>query len=669
MSGQLGELVISLQADIARFREDMGKAVRVSETSSKKISDGFDSIGKGIVRATSALAAFASVGALAALAKDSINVADNLSKMSQKVGVNIEQLSSMNYAASLADVSTEALAKGMAKLNKNMYDAAKGGQTQVQTFKSLGVSVTDTSGQLRKADEVMMDVAERFAEMEDGPKKTALAMEIFGKAGADMIPLLNSGKKGLREAADEAKRFGLVLTEDAGRQAEEFNDNLTRLEAQASGLAITLGNKLLPSINKVVDAFIKANGVKNPLKGLAAIVDTDPFLNYDFKNNGTTFTAPMPPRPYSPKGNGGTEPDLAASAKAANDAETAFQRYSSTFDGLIQKAELLNPSLDKNQKELMSINNEIAKAIKDNPAYADSLIVAGEFLKKATLNAANFKDEITAVNESIKELEASTTGMAGFGNLGLEPKGGLLSFDSKVKPQKYSLTGLSETPDKFGGNSLNKVADAIGYTEEEAQALSDAYQEILMYQKELFDASPWEGMEQGLKDYINSVATLGEAFENLTVNTMQGMEDAFVDFVHTGKLSFSELADSIINDLIRIQVQAYITKPLAGLLSDGMSLFGDMLGGSLDGSIAGNSSGVMMSDINSYAVGTNYVPETGLALIHKGEAIVPAEYNKPGANGNLSISVPVNVEGNKLLASELRTEIENTVIQVIRRHS
>ncbi|MBV5337039.1 MAG: hypothetical protein J0653_03425, partial [Deltaproteobacteria bacterium] len=84
-----------------------------------------------------------------------------------------------------------------------------------------------------------------------------------GKAGADLIPLLNGGKKGLQEAADEAKRFGLVLTADAGRQAEEFNDNLTRLKSLSSGVAITIANDLLPQINDIVGKFAKGGDISN----------------------------------------------------------------------------------------------------------------------------------------------------------------------------------------------------------------------------------------------------------------------------------------------------------------------------------------------------------------------------------------------------------------------
>ncbi|OZB14331.1 MAG: hypothetical protein B7X58_08110, partial [Marinobacter sp. 34-60-7] len=87
-----------------------------------------------------------------------------------------------------------------------------------------------------RADDVFKDIADRFSEMEDGSAKTALAVEIFGRAGAKLIPLLNSGSSGLSDMASEARRLGISFGEDAAKAAEEFNDNLTRLGKPLQGI-------------------------------------------------------------------------------------------------------------------------------------------------------------------------------------------------------------------------------------------------------------------------------------------------------------------------------------------------------------------------------------------------------------------------------------------------
>jgi len=260
------------------------------------VSQALTTVGTSAGKLFGVLAGLAGVASLGELVKGSIDAADNLSKMSQKVGVAIDQLSGMAYAAELADVSVEQLGKGMGKLAKAMYEAAGDSNSgPAKTFQVLGVSVTDAAGKIRDTEAVMMDLADRFAGMDDGAAKTALSMEVFGKAGADLIPLLNSGKKGIQEAADEARRFGKVLSEEAGKQAEEFNDNLTRLKSQITGMAITIANELLPEINELVDTFAKegAGGAKMFAGGIRDVKENLDVLVFGMEIFAVAKTASM----------------------------------------------------------------------------------------------------------------------------------------------------------------------------------------------------------------------------------------------------------------------------------------------------------------------------------------------------------------------------------------
>jgi hypothetical protein len=150
-------------------------------------------------------------------------------------------LSKLNYAAKLSDVSLGELQGGLQLLSKNMEAGSDG-------LAALGISATTASGELRSTNEVMQDVAEAFAGMEDGAGKTALAMNIFGRSGANLIPLLNSGRKGLADMAGEAQSLGVVISQEAAKSAEQFNDNLTRLSEVMSGLTQSVIAPLLPKL-------------------------------------------------------------------------------------------------------------------------------------------------------------------------------------------------------------------------------------------------------------------------------------------------------------------------------------------------------------------------------------------------------------------------------------
>lgn len=230
-----------------------------------------------------ATAAVAAGTALAVSMKHAIDGADQLGKMSQSTGVAVEELAKLKYAGDLSDVSMEALGKSMGKLSKAMAEAASdGASTAGQAFAAMGVSVKNNDGTLRESAEVLKDVADKFAGYKDGASKTALAIQIFGKAGAEMIPLLNQGRDGLQEAGDEAKKFGLVLSKETTSAAENFNDNLTRMNKIKEGLVITITAKMLPVLEQLSQVMLDsrkntelantvADALATTMKGLVTV--------------------------------------------------------------------------------------------------------------------------------------------------------------------------------------------------------------------------------------------------------------------------------------------------------------------------------------------------------------------------------------------------------------
>jgi hypothetical protein len=204
-----------------------------------------------------------SVGGVSTFVKQAIDAADATSKLAQKSGVAVESLRELNYAASLSDVSTEDLATGLRKLSQNMTEAARGSKEQSAAFEAVGVNVKRLDGSLKGADEVLKELASRFASFEDGPAKAALAIELFGKQGAELIPLLNGGAAGLQDMADEARKLGVVFNADLAKSAEQFNDNLTRIRASSEGAAIVIAGQLLPTFNFLTEEFLKSKDGSN----------------------------------------------------------------------------------------------------------------------------------------------------------------------------------------------------------------------------------------------------------------------------------------------------------------------------------------------------------------------------------------------------------------------
>jgi minor tail protein len=214
-------------------------------------------VAASIAPAIAALVGTLSVGAFAGMVKEVADVADDLVKLSQKTGISTEELSKLRYAATLSDVSNEQLSTGLAKLARSMESAAGGSGESAAAFRALGVSVVDAQGNLRGTDEVLMDIATAFAQSEDGAAKAAVAQQIFGRSGAELIPLLNSGAAGLKAMGDEAERFGVVISGETAKAAETFNDNLTRIAAQFDGVKVAAGNELIPVLAAISEAFVQ----------------------------------------------------------------------------------------------------------------------------------------------------------------------------------------------------------------------------------------------------------------------------------------------------------------------------------------------------------------------------------------------------------------------------
>lgn len=209
-----------------------------------------------------------SVAGFAAMIKSAIDAADHLNKLSQKIGISVEALSTLRFAAQLSDVSLETLQKGIKGLSQNITEANTGIGDGAQVFDALGISVKNADGSMKSTEAVLLQVADVFANLEDGAVKTALAVKLFGKSGMDMIPFLNQGAAGINQLTTEAERLGLKLTTETARSAEAFNDNLTALKASSSSLGIALARDFLPELTNITNAMREAANEAGTLKAL-----------------------------------------------------------------------------------------------------------------------------------------------------------------------------------------------------------------------------------------------------------------------------------------------------------------------------------------------------------------------------------------------------------------
>ena len=143
-----------------------------------------------------AAAGAAAAGGVAVLLKSSIDMADQAGILAGKLGVTTEALSRLQYAAKLSDVSQQSLESGMKRLSRTLTESAAGTGEAAKAFEALGLSAKDLIN--LPVDQQLGAIGDALNTVENASQKAAIAQQIFGRSGVDLIPILKEGTTGIR---------------------------------------------------------------------------------------------------------------------------------------------------------------------------------------------------------------------------------------------------------------------------------------------------------------------------------------------------------------------------------------------------------------------------------------------------------------------------------------
>jgi hypothetical protein len=216
-----------------------------------------------------ALGIAAAVTGLGAMVKHAIDSADAIGKLSQKTGQSTETLSTLNFVAATADVEFDQLGKALIKFNRTMGELDTGSSAAAGAVNRLFGSSKALSG--LNVEERFEKVAVAIGKLPPGFQKTKAAIDLFGKSGADLIPLFNDlATLGFDKARERAAQFGVVLSSDMTNAAQRANDALKTLHLQAQGVATQFSSGLVPAIGDAATALTEATTGKQ-VSGLKAV--------------------------------------------------------------------------------------------------------------------------------------------------------------------------------------------------------------------------------------------------------------------------------------------------------------------------------------------------------------------------------------------------------------
>jgi len=259
----LGRLVAELALDSAQFSEGLRRAQK-----------GFDDFEKSISKvALSAVTSFAGqlialetaskvAGAAMAAFTDTVKGLSALDDAAEKTGATVESLAKLQAQAVVSGQAFETIEGALIKLNKGLLNADDETKSAGAALEKLGIQARTANGELKDSGAIVFEVSKKFAEFSDkGPGKAALAMDLFGKTGAQLLPLL----KDLADSGD----INVKVTEAQAQAADDYEKNIQRLAAQKLELKRVIVSEVLPAANEFLTAILdlKKNG-----DGLAATI-------------------------------------------------------------------------------------------------------------------------------------------------------------------------------------------------------------------------------------------------------------------------------------------------------------------------------------------------------------------------------------------------------------
>jgi len=549
-ASKIGGLFVSLDLNFAKFTEGLDK----SRTKATTFGVAVGTVMANIATSFASMAGQAAAS-LPRLVSADIDVADQLNKTAQKTGIAVESLSALKHAAELADLPFEALTVGVGRLSKQMAEVQRGGDVAERVFNTMGIAALDSTGKLRPIESVLGDVAERFKNMQDGAGKSALALQIFGKAGLEMIPFLNQGRAGLAAMTEEARKLGIVINTETAQRAERFNDNLQNLQAAVRGVGVQLASALLPQLEKLstdILQFIEDG------EGVKKVAESFTFLFREIVTGGVVAVGIMKQLLI-----------LSAGIIQAGESVAKASFFSLTFRPGKAAEELnkatatirialeeMKDNFDLSKEKVQGIWDDLAVRLSTPPKLGQpdfsetEKAVSAEVLRLQKILHIPVEFGPVTVTSKLNDLIEET--------LGNKPIAVSIPVSATLEPLKIDSFRAIDIWEKGIRDRLEKAQEEFDF----AISIQDVMD--TEFQKELF-AGAEESANVSVPKIKTKMEEIGKAGEQIGQAISSGIEDAMRKWEGFGKLAIG-----ILNDIAATILRNSVTAPLTKWLGDAL---------------------------------------------------------------------------------------------------
>lgn len=255
------QIVFSIQTDLSQIQSSLKTLEGNFSASLGRIQNVMRNVG-------GALGIGLGIGAIVGFGKSILNLAGQLQDLSDRTGISTQTLSGLKSTLEQSGVSLEQFAKGISFAQKNLGDVSGSGKEAAEALSQMGLNVNELVS--ASPDEFLDQFAQALAKVENHNERTALAVKVLGKAGAELVPVLVQNAAALKELREKG------LSPENVKRLEELGDSLTEVYNQALLLgaegAVALGKFFriieLAPIEKLGKASIELERAQQRLEAL-----------------------------------------------------------------------------------------------------------------------------------------------------------------------------------------------------------------------------------------------------------------------------------------------------------------------------------------------------------------------------------------------------------------
>ena len=287
MAATADKVIVEFEAKIDAYQRDVQSAAQRSNAAFDAIEKRSAKMGAAVQSGFS-LAKGAAVGFVASLGVDAItraisaglNYAASLGEVATQLGVTTDALQEYRFAGTQAGLATDEVDQALSQLTRRIGEGVNGTKAQAQAFQKLGIALRDANGNVLDAGDAIPLIADGLQKIQSPAERAAILMDLFGRAGQKLEPLLSDGARGVNKLRDAANELGVVLSKDQIARADETADKLDALkqvlEAKIAGAVADNADAILDLANSLVTLVNAGGNAIRTLKDLYGVWENKP---------------------------------------------------------------------------------------------------------------------------------------------------------------------------------------------------------------------------------------------------------------------------------------------------------------------------------------------------------------------------------------------------------